>query len=251
MSEQSNNSKSSDRTAKRTRRRGFLAVTGATVVATGCLGVFDGGGSTPDSGTPGTPDDEYTTVPPTTTFARETGDRTPFPIVQPLGIGSGKLLSIYFDYAHDASVRWWQETYPKIQDLTQDGQIRLDIGMYPVPVSKWSVMIPSAALTVKHSHGNDAAVEFHQTLVAEGPEYSFSLLRTTAESVGADPATIEKAARNRYRRGAAFDTKDFVKREYGKEYGRDDLPVAVTADGPLPDATAETIRDQYTTVTEK
>lgn len=226
---------------KSDRRRGRreLIATGATLGTAGCLGFFDGSSGNDTS----SQSEEYTTVPGTTTFAQVTGERTPYPSVQPVTIGSGQLLSVYFDYAQQSSVDWWNETFPQIEDLVEGDEIRLTLGFYPVPTSRWSVMIPCALLAVKNQAGNAAAVEFHERIVGE--DYAMSVLTDTADAVGADPTGVERAARDRLRRNQVFASRSFA-----VDRGIDSPPGAIAVDETLPDASAETIRAAYTTETD-
>jgi hypothetical protein len=241
-------------------RRAFLAG-GASLTAaasSGCLGIGNPDRATESqprrpsataSGTEAsradTETDQYSTVERTTTFSELTGERTPYPAVQPVHVGSrGRLLLLFFDYDHPASIQWWQETYPEIQDLIDDETVRLQFGTHPVPVSKWSMMLPSALLAVAKRVGNDAAVEFHHGLIDAAPNYSHSLLRTLAERVGADPEVLVTAARDRRRRDQILSM-----REFGQKRGVESLPAAYHPDGLLSDASAETIRERYETET--
>lgn len=239
-----------------TRRR-LLAASGAIVsgATAGCLdglGFGLGGDDTTEtverpSATPGVTDssdvDEgtYTTVERTETFAELTGERTPFPPVQPVQVGSGgRLLILFFDYDHAASVRWWRETYPEISNLVRSGAVRLQFGTHPLANSRWSMTLPSALLAVKRHHGNDTAVAFHHELIEAAPNYSEEFLRDLTERVGGDPDRIVAAATERRRRDQVLSMRDF-----GRKKGVESLPAAYHPDGLLSDASAATIRRAY------
>lgn len=244
---------SSDTTRRKLLATGGVIFSGATA---GCLDRFgvgfggdDGENVERPSATPGPAnsrndsgeDGTYTTVERTETFAELTGERTPFPTVQPVQLGSGgRLLILFFDYDDTESIRWWQETYPEIAKLVESGTIRLQFGTHPLPASRWSMLLPSALLAVKRLHGNEAAVEFHRGLIEAAPDYSEALLRDLAERVGADPSRIVAAATERRRRDQVLSMRDF-----GRKQGVESLPAAYHPDGLLSDASAATIRQVY------
>lgn len=233
---------STSNTATTVPRRRLLAA-GGTVAFGGCLGFFDGGDnepspeSTAEEGT-------YTTVPGTTTFSYATGSRTPYPSIRRVEIGSGDLLLLFFDYAHDPSIQWWRETYPQIRPLVRDGQILLRFGFYPTLASKWSVMVPCALLEVKHLTDNETAVQFHDRMIEIAPEYSLSALETAAEAVGVEPTPVRTAASDRRRRDQVFTSKPFA-----EERGVETPPAIYTGDEMLLQTDADKIRNVYGTET--
>ncbi|WP_313695132.1 DsbA family protein [Halorarum halobium] len=171
----------------------------------GCTKLLEESNSQPDRTR--NPNETYTTAQKTTTFSHK-GTRTPFPGVESIYAGGpgGTLVITYFDYSHDASLRWWREEYPELRDLIEDGKLRLTLMMFPKPVDRWSVMLPAALFQVRAETDREAAWAFHESLVS-AEEYSLDLIERTAADAGADPESVTAAARQRRRRNQMFADK--------------------------------------------
>lgn len=247
MSQGSDNTESAgeesptDSSRIRTTKRGVAAAV-TTVSTVGCLGLFENDGAAGSSSESSS--GEYTTVSKTTTFAAVTGSRTPYPSVPPIRLGAegADLLVLFFDYGQQGSIDWWNETFSEVEPLIEDGSIRFSFANFPIPVSRWSVMVPCAVLEVRNQLDQNAAFEFHSSLVETGPDYSLSEIGDLAEAVGADRTEVEQAARDRLRRNQVFASRDL-----GTRNGVEEPPAGYTGDEIIPEPDAETIRETYTT----
>jgi len=222
----------------RTRRR-FLATFGATAVGgtSGCLGwVRDDEREEPPGGW--YTDESYTTAEATETFARRTGTRTPYPGVKQIYAGEGTLVLACFDYAHEPSIRWWREEFPKLSDLLEEGAFRPTLLMFPLPTNAWSVMVPSAVFEVRARGTREEAWRFHELLVDRAPEYSFDLLRELADEVGVDGDAVVEAAETRRRRNQTFSD-----RQLGRDSGVETLPAFRWGTDPIEGRSAAELRE--------
>lgn len=201
---------------RRTLLGGLACAT--TVGTSGCMEIFTDGSlnrftDTPEQTGP------YTTVEKTKTFSYR-GTRTPFPGVEAIyaGESSGTLVIAYFDYSHDASLTWWREEFPELIDLIDDGRLRLTLMMFPKPIDRWSVMLPSALFEVRSRTSREATWKFHEGLVS-ADEYSMELLENLADKVGVDTDGVTAAAEDRRRRNQTFSDKAM-----GEDSGVGSLP---------------------------
>jgi len=230
-----------DRTSRQSRtRRRLLAATGAAAVGglSGCLSWLRN--DQPEEPRGGWYTDEsYTTAEPTETFSRRTGTRTPYPGVRQIYAGAGTLVAIYFDYAHEPSIRWWREEFPKLSDLLEEGSFRPTLLMFPVPTNEWSMLLPSAVFEVRARGTREEAWRFHELLVEAAPDYSFDLLRDLAGEVGVDGDAVVEAADTRRRRNQTFSD-----RQLGRDSGvdADSLPAFRWGTDPIEGKTAADIR---------
>jgi hypothetical protein len=223
----------------RPRRRVLAAIgSGALASTAGCLGVFaEGTSSSEPRG--GWHTDRFTTARATETFSHREGTRTPFAGVEQIYAGEGTLVIVYFDYAHEPSIRWWREEFPMLSDLVADGAFRPTLLMFPVPINEWSMLLPSALFEVRARATRADAWAFHEALVHAAPDYSFNLLRGLAGDVGVDGDAVVEAARTRRRRNQALSDRTF-----GRESGVNavDLPAFRWGSEPIDAESAAELR---------
>ena len=221
-----------------TRRR-FLAAAGTTTLAgtAGCLGWLRGD-SEGDEPNGGWHTEEFTTAEATKTFSYREGTRTPYAGVKQIYAGGGTLVAVYFDYAHEPSIRWWREEFPKLSDLLADEAFRPTLLMFPLPVNEWSMLLPSALFEVRARGTRADAWAFHEALVEAAPEYSFDLLRDLAGDVGVDGDAVVEAARTRRRRNQTLSD-----RQLGRDSGVETLPAFRWGTDPIEGSTAADIRE--------
>ncbi|WP_435146254.1 hypothetical protein [Halobaculum sp. P14] len=158
-------------------------------------------------------------------------------MVQQTYRGGGTLVIAFFDYAHEPSLVWWREEYPKLTDLIESGQLRLTLLMYPKPVTRWSVMLPSALFEVRAQTDRRSAWAFHEALVNLDGDYSLDAVAELATDVGADGADVVAAAKARRRRNQAFADKQF-----GESTGVETLPAFRWGRDPIDGTSAADIR---------
>ncbi|WP_348609510.1 DsbA family protein [Halobaculum rarum] len=223
-----------------TRRR-FLAATGtATLVGTsGCLGWLRGD-SDSDEPRSGWHTEKFTTAEETETFGYREGTRTPYAGVKQIYAGGGTLVLVCFDYAHEPSIRWWREEFPKLSDLLADDAFRPTLLMYPLPVNEWSMLLPSAVFEVRARGTRADAWRFHELLVEAAPDYSFDLLRASAAEIGVDGDAVLEAAEARRRRNQTLSD-----REFGRDSGVDagSIPAFRWGTDPIEGSSAADIRE--------
>ena len=186
-------------------RRRVLAALGSGALAStaGCLGIFaEGTSSSEPPG--GWHTERFTTARATETFSRREGTRTPFAGVEQIYAGEGTLVIIYFDYAHEPSIRWWREEVREGRELLADDAFRPTLLMFPVPINEWSMLLPSALFEIRARATRGDAWAFHEALVQAAPDYSFDLLRDLAEGADVDGDSLVEAARTRRRRDQAL-----------------------------------------------
>jgi len=220
-----------------TRRR-FLAATGTATLAgtAGCLGWLRGD-SDSDEPRGGWHTEEFTTAAATETFSYREGTRTPYAGVKQIYAGGGTLVAIYFDYAHEPSIRWWREEFPKLSDLLADDAFRPTLLMYPLPVNEWSMLLPSALFEVRARGTRADAWAFHEALVDVAPSYSFDLLHDLAGDVDVDGDAVVEAARTRRRRNQTLSD-----RQLGRDSGVESLPAFRWGTDPIEGSTAAELR---------
>ncbi|MXR42338.1 hypothetical protein GRX01_13445 [Halobaculum sp. WSA2] len=225
----------------RSSRRQLLTATGTAALAgsSGCLGWLRGG-SESDEPRGGWHTEEFTTAAATETFSHREGTRTPYPGVKQIYAGGGTLVLVCFDYAHEPSIRWWREEFPKLSDLLADGSFRPTLLMYPLPVNEWSMLLPSAVFEVRARGTRADAWRFHELLVEAAPDYSFELLRESAAAVSVDGDAVVEAAETRRRRNQTLSD-----REFGRDSGvdADSIPAFRWGADPIEGSSAADIRE--------
>ncbi|SHH63073.1 DsbA family protein [Halobaculum gomorrense] len=221
----------------RTRRSVLAAIGSGTLAGTaGCLGIFGGDASSAEPQS-GWHTEEFTTAAGTETFSHREGTRTPYAGVEQIYAGEGTLVIVYFDYAHEPSIRWWREEFPRLSDLLTDGAFRPTLLMFPILVNEWSMLLPSALFEVRARGTRADAWAFHEALVEAAPAYSFDLLRNLAAEVGVDGDAVVEAARTRRRRNQTLSDRTF-----GRQSGvdGDELPAFRWGSEPIDaESTAE------------
>ncbi|UIO99025.1 hypothetical protein Hbl1158_10825 [Halobaculum sp. CBA1158] len=230
----------SDRCPTRTRRRFLATASTATLAGTsGCLGWLRGDGDA-DEPRGGWHTDEFTTAEATETFSHREGTRTPYAGVEQIYAGGGTLVAVYFDYAHEPSIRWWREEYPKLSDLVADEAARPTLLMFPIPINEWSVVLPSALFEVRARGSRADAWRFHELLVESAPDYSYDLLRDLATEVGIDADAVVAAAETRRRRNQTYSD-----RQLGRDSGVEGeaLPAFRWGTDPIEGSSAADIRE--------
>ena len=84
-----------------------------------------------------------------------------------------------------------------VQEYVQSGDVRYEHHDFPIPVDpKWSWKAASGARAVQDTVGDEAFFQFVVGLYQNMNAYSFELLGTLGEDVGADPEVVRQAARN-------------------------------------------------------
>ncbi|MFB6070757.1 MAG: DsbA family protein [Halanaeroarchaeum sp.] len=102
------------------------------------------------------------------------------------------------DYACHHCRNYVLQTLPKIRSTyVESGIVRYEHHDFPIPVDEtWSYQAASAARAVQDTVGTEAFFEFSRGLYENFGEYTMNLLGHLAGEVGADPQTIQDAARN-------------------------------------------------------
>ncbi|UWG47771.1 Protein-disulfide isomerase [Halanaeroarchaeum sp. HSR-CO] len=183
-------------------------------------------------------DDPEPTTTATTTF--EPADSLPTPT---LGSEDAPVsVSVYADYACKHCLNYVLDTFPQLrEEYIETDVISYEHHDFPLPVDeRWSWEIPSAALSVLDTRDLDSFFAFSTAIYEHHGSYSYDVIETVAESVGADPDRVRRAAEEQqYRQIVEAD------RETGASTGVDSTPT-IFVDGSMPshyrfDAVAEAI----------
>lgn len=163
-------------------RRAVLVGVGGGVAGSvaGCLG----SSGSDDGGTPLGTDGEGTTV-----------ESLPAPVQ---GDPDADVTVMAFeDYACPHCRTFVLDVLPDVEaEYVEPGVIRYEHHDYPIPVDgTWSWATASAARAVQDTVGDDAFFAYSTRLFERMDDYSLDLLGGQAEAVGADPDTVERAAR--------------------------------------------------------
>jgi len=125
------------------------------------------------------------------------------------------------DYACPHCRTYALEVYPELAAAyVEPGLVRYEHHDFPIPVDeRWSWAAAGAARAVQDTVGDDAFFSYARRLFEHQGDYSLGLLADLAGTVGADPATVRRAAeRGTYRPVLAAD------RRRGRELGLDGTP---------------------------
>ncbi|MDR5657135.1 thioredoxin domain-containing protein [Halodesulfurarchaeum sp. HSR-GB] len=88
------------------------------------------------------------------------------------------------------------EIRPRIEsEYVESGQVRFERYDYPFLDEEWSWKAASAARAVQAEHGSETFFDYADRLYETEEDFSVELFGTLAAAVGADPETVEKAAR--------------------------------------------------------
>lgn len=165
---------------KRTRRD-VLATAGGILFAgiAGCTGT-DSEAESDDQGS--------------TTAAFDPSESLPTPT---LGADDAPVtVAVYADFACPHCQNYELETFPQLREQYIDEDVvRYEHHHLPIPVDEqWSWELPSAALGVLDTVGVAEYFEFSHTMYEHLGSYSYDTVETVAESVGADPGLVRRAA---------------------------------------------------------
>lgn len=205
------------RSKRRIDRRRLLEVSSAAIAAafSGCSLLSQRGGDTTPTGNTDTetatetstptpyPEDGTPYEPADLTDAPRYNDdkeATPRANVQYGEKGTeGPLVGIYSDYAQVDTRDFWQEVGPELDAYVDEGRARVMEDFFPV-VNEWSYAIPCALYEVKHQLDDDAYWTYQEAILEYYGAYSYDLLETIADEVGANAHRVRTAAEEGWRR---------------------------------------------------
>ncbi|MFW6265576.1 MAG: DsbA family protein [Halanaeroarchaeum sp.] len=170
-------------------RRDVLRTGGAVLAASiaGCTGGNEGDDPEPT----GEATTEATTD---ATTAFEPADSLPTPTLGP--DDAPVSVSVYADYACKHCRNYVLDTFPQLrEEYVETAIVNYEHHDFPLPVDeRWSWEIPSAALSVLDTRDLETFFDFSTTIYEHHGSYSYEALERVAESVGADPDRVRRAA---------------------------------------------------------
>lgn len=169
----------------RQTRRALLATGGGLLTAAiaGCTGNADGDPTEGSEGEQITP-----------TAAYEPSDSLPTPT---LGSDEAPVsVSVYADFACPHCQKYELETFPQLREqYIAEDVVQYEHHHMPIPVDdKWSWELPSAALGVLDTLEDAEYFDFSHAMYENLGSYSYDTVESIAESVGADPDYVRRAA---------------------------------------------------------
>jgi protein-disulfide isomerase len=103
-------------------------------------------------------------------------------------------VAIYTDFACPHCQTFFLKRFPKVRKRISKGTARYVHHDFPVPVSRWSYPVASAARAVQNAKSEQAFWKFATMAFQHQDEYSQTLLEELARNVETSPQTVRKAA---------------------------------------------------------
>ena len=146
--------------------------------------------------------------------------------VKPPAIGTTDAphtVEVFSDYACSHCATFELAELPDIfSNLVQPGQLIYVHRDFPLPISKWSWLIPNVARAVQQSIGIEAYIGFNEAIYRNQEQYSEDLVSSKAVEVGLERSRVQDILSNQ-----PYCSAIKADRERAQEFGIEGTPTAV------------------------
>lgn len=104
-------------------------------------------------------------------------------------------VAIYTDFDCPHCKTFFQETFPTVRNRVPTATARFVHHDFPIPVSKWSYPVASAARAVQETNSVPAFWAFADRAYRHQSEYSFEVIERLAKQTKSDTKTVRRAAK--------------------------------------------------------